>query len=196
MLTQLKNSYQNFDDILDSKHIKNQCLTHCTDCCYDHYFTTLFEFLLTFESLYKRVYLDLNYYYQKACERDAFFREHLKQETLSINPYTFNSQLSNLFLDHNDLDQHNIKHLPACMMLRNGMCDVYSERPNICRLYGTTIRCEYINNSTYEDDKEIQMAIDHLYQLPEGIRLPLWFWYYHFTKPAHIKQTIALLHQF
>ena len=60
-ISKIKSNLQYVDNFLFEKNYLNTCLENCSDCCYDYFYTSLFEFYLILDKLLNVPY-NLNYY--------------------------------------------------------------------------------------------------------------------------------------
>jgi Fe-S-cluster containining protein len=162
------------------------CNDNCSECCRDYFFITEFEFLLILD------YLILNNKnledyivmakdsYNKINSRYSDIIQKLDENANGSNDLTY-------YMDNEDFID-----LPNCIFLKDGECEIYDVRPDVCRAYGTTIKCRKINNE-YINIKEMteMFATSEMLQYNNRIikprQYPIFYWFKYFLGDEFLK---------
>ena len=203
-ISKMKNNLNYVDKFLFKNNYLNRCLVNCSDCCHDYFYASYLEFYLTLDALCELPY-NLDYFYNQAVSNYDYFKRYFPLELKRLDPLYSNRLLSSVVNDFEEGEYINYLNLKPCIMLTNGLCSIYNVRPNTCRKYGTTICCEYLNNTDYRDDDYTNY---HLYPLIENTLLisndntilktfkyPLWFFYSYFFKKEFRPYVITTLNK-
>ncbi len=148
-----------YDNICIDKNICNSCINGCSKCCSDFFFVPENEFLMIVEELLYRKE-DITEYVAKAkkiIEKITIMHPEIMKKLDEYMPSSYNTGLDSEFFK----DLFNDPNLPKCIFLDgNNKCSIYKIRPTICRIYGTTGVCEYINNPATEFEEKQKMILE------------------------------------
>lgn len=160
------------------------CKQGCFKCCNNNFCISEQEFLLVLDYLNSNSY-DINKYINKSKLVLQYAKEKYPQILQQFDEKLSNQQfdLSNIMKCF-DTEIQGVD-WPYCIFLENGRCSIYDIRPCICRMFGTTMQCDYIENldiNTKEGNDLYNLAY-YLYDGKQNVLIrpyPIYYWFGHF----------------
>lgn len=169
-----------FNKSVKELKLLNLCKCNCNECCKDYFYITENEFLLILDYLISKNKNIDNYI---AMAKEVYNDISLKHSDI-ICKLDENANRMGNFEYYFD-DRENYSDLPNCIFLKNGLCEIYEVRPDVCRAYGTTISCNKINNQFIDIKEMYEMFV--VSQMLQGdnkiinIRpYPMFYWFEYF----------------
>lgn len=143
--------YKNIDKRIsdDTKFEKLKCKRGCAECCYQNFSVWSVEFYYILYSIYikkgiKAVYDYIDKGYNMWVEYEAEYPE-------IANDLKYNAENKGFEFIYNVMEKSNLDNKFPCPFLNvsEGSCDVYNERPLVCREYAVSIRTKHNNPIAY-----------------------------------------------
>ncbi len=138
-----------FDKACTAMTVSNNCITGCSECCKDYFFVSENEFLLILEWLLNKGE-NINLYKEKAIVSLNIIKKRYPDMVEQLDKHMPKSG-SDILTSKYFNDNERVTDLPPCIFLNTERkCSIYECRPIVCRTYGSTTRCDKINNDTIE----------------------------------------------
>lgn len=187
----LKRIYEEFD----SKHFQNMCPPKCCECCNDIFLISLPEFMYILSSLLaKGQYIKLYKFYKKAQMQKRYIDENY--EVISKQIYD-NFKADDIRFYR--IGMSIVSKEPCPFLSSKGRCDIYDDRPSICRAYGYTSMCNLAGNKNLEKENKVFLDAPlikradkkYIYQAR-----PIFYFLLKFLDIGNIKNTFELCKKF
>ncbi|MGF7105696.1 Fe-S-cluster containining protein [Lachnospiraceae bacterium PH1-22] len=178
-----------YDDYVEANGLKGKCLEKCNVCCSDYFYVSELEFLLILERLLSKGISCVDDYIDKARKYENEFKVKFPKEYEKLdkvmppvdnysNEYFYDGDISNTGL--------------GCVCLgEDGLCEIYENRPVVCRLYGTMQKCEYIGNVDISPEIREHYVVSNIVVNKEGSGpmlqrpYPLFYWFTFFMEEPY-----------
>nr|WP_265176724.1 YkgJ family cysteine cluster protein [Listeria monocytogenes] len=146
-------TYCDFDEYAKKIGITNNCPINCQECCKDIFSVGENEFYTILDYILYQKKEDIKLYFDRA----KIIQDIIKKNYPDVYKKMDNVMPVGKGLDHLEpYLKNNIYDttLPSCVFLNeDGQCGVYDVRPSVCRMYGSCVLCEKINNEQIMDEK-------------------------------------------
>lgn len=184
-----------YDNYVNESNIKNQCVKGCNDCCRDYFYIDEIEFLLILDRIISKDKKLVDYYHEKGIEYEMIFKSNYPAEYAKLDSLMQTSNnIMNRLSYYQDDGLRKLK-IQCIFMAESGKCEIYDWRPVICRSYGSTTKCELINNDGIVCDELTDLVnetqfINGKYDKISNRPYPLFYWFSIFLIPEFRKLTL------
>ena len=202
-LAKIYKAQSEYDSYCQANGLCNNCIAGCSKCCHDFFFVTEMEFLTVLEYLDYNKY-DISDYVTRAKKVLADIKLKYPLIIDKLDEYMPTTQTSRrpetTFFD----DSFNSKDLPICIFVNEeNKCSIYDVRPYVCRGYGTSETCVFINNNKIDFQEKVNLILEGD-MLSSSVSektiikrpYPLFYWFAYFLDEKYYDIVITKMRKF